>query len=292
MNPDKIVPSEPNNLSEIRECLERSGYLLESRLVRSLTDSGYFVEPNQALRDPRTGKSREIDLVAELFRYNPDHQGVHVWTKFIIEALSNKHPFVLITPRPYTPGADFESYLTFSFTPDPSPFMDRLDVYEAKHANWDNLFSQYCVITPKKGERRELMASHPEDVYSTLLKLSEYVENDFSEWRSSLLSARDKFWRLKFWHPLLVLSGQLVTVTLGDDDQPQIQEAGIGRLEFNWHAGEDRRTTIIEVVTENFFLKRLNMVVTKDGELEQALVDIKKETPSEKKSVKSAKPLR
>lgn len=270
------MPEEQPHLNEIRECLERSGYLLESRLVRSLTDSGYFVEPNQVLRDPRTGKSREIDLIAELYRYDPTRKGIHVWTTFVIEALSNKFPFVLLTPRPYTPGADFESYLTFSFTPDPNPFMDELDVYEAKKANWDNLFSQYCVLTQKKGDRKEFMASHPDDLYGSLLKLAEYVENDFSEWRASLASAKDKYWRLKFWHPVLVLSGQLVTVTLGKDGQPLLQESEIGRLEFNWHAGDERRTTIIEVVAEQFFLKRLNAVAAKDEEIEGILANIKK----------------
>lgn len=82
-------------LDEVRQCLERSGYLLESRLVRSLTSHGYFVEPNQVVRDRRTGKTREIDLIAEYFNYHPERRKVAVKTFFVVEAINNRFPFVL-----------------------------------------------------------------------------------------------------------------------------------------------------------------------------------------------------
>jgi hypothetical protein len=74
-------------MNEVLECLERSGYLLESKIVRALTDQGYFVEPNQVVRDPRTGKSREIDLIAEYYEWQPDHQGLCVKTNFVVEII-------------------------------------------------------------------------------------------------------------------------------------------------------------------------------------------------------------
>ena len=80
---------------------------MESRLVRSLTEQGYFVEPNQVLRDPRTGKSREIDLVTEYYSYNSERPKVCVKTHFVVEAINNRFPFVLTTERPYTPNARF-----------------------------------------------------------------------------------------------------------------------------------------------------------------------------------------
>ena len=113
--------------------------MLESRLVRSLTDQGYFVEPNQVLRDPRTGKSREIDLVAEYYSYNRVRRNVCVKTHFVVEAINNRFPFVLTTERPSTPNADFESYIKFAATPEPNPFIGELDLYEEKQADWENL---------------------------------------------------------------------------------------------------------------------------------------------------------
>lgn len=262
------MSSEHISLEKIGECLDRSGYLLESRLVRSLTDQGYFVEPNQIVRDRRTGKGREIDLVAEYFRYNPKRPKTCVKTYFVVEAINNKFPFVLLTERPNSPGADFENYIKFICTPEPNPFTAHLDIYENKGADWKNLFSQYCVITEKGSGKKELMATHPDDVYSSLLKLSEYVEDQIYSWTTGDLLERTEFWRMFFWQPMLVLSGQLVSAHLLENGTTQLRETTMGRLEFNWHDDDQHRTTVIEVLTEEYFLKRLTIMIEKDDELE------------------------
>jgi hypothetical protein len=265
-----ILQSDRVTLDEVRECLERSGYLLESRLVRSLTSEGYFVEPNQVIRDRRTGKAREIDLIAEYFNYHPERQKVAVKTYFVVEAINNRFPFVLLTERPYTPSADFESYIKFACTPEPNPFTNAFDVYEEKGADWNSLFSQYCVITTKRGDK-ELMATHPHDVYGSLLKLAEYVEDEIEVWASREGVEYDQYWRMFFWQPMLVLSGQLLSAYFQEDGAMELRETSIGRLEFNWHAEDENRTTVIEILTEECFLKRLTAVVQKDDELEGKL---------------------
>lgn len=155
MDPDKP------DLVEMRECLERSGYLLESRIVRNLVDIGLFVEPNQVILDPRTGKSRELDVVAQAWRYDPEHPGVCVSSHFVLEVLNNPYPLILLTERPSTPNEDFESYVKYIETPDPSPFATRIDVLTERTPDRRLLFAQYCGLTPKKGGERQLMASHP-----------------------------------------------------------------------------------------------------------------------------------
>lgn len=258
---------------EIEECLNRSGYLMESRLVRALDDQGYFVEPNRSTRDPRTGKSREIDLVAEYHDWNSAHEGVAVRTTFVIEAVNNRYPFVLLTERPSSPNADFESYIKFIYTPEPNPFIEHLDLYEEKTANWKNLFSQYCVLT-RKTNAQELMASHPDDVYGSLLKLAEYVEDEIARWSSE---ETNPYWRLFFWQPMLVVGGQLVTIKVREDGAVRVNDTEFGRLEFNWHASDEPRTTVIEVVGEQFFLNRLAVVRAKDRELETKLHELRLE---------------
>lgn len=257
---------------EIEECLNRSGYLMESRLVRALDDQGYFVEPNLSTCDPRTGKSREIDLVAEYFDWNRAHEGVAVRTTFVVEAINNRYPFVLLTERPSSPNADFESYIKFIYRPEPNPFMEHLDLYEEKAANWDNLFSQWCVLT-KKANSGELMASHPDEVYGSLLKLAEYVEDAIARWKS--VEETNPYWRLFFWQPMLVVSGQLVTVKVRDNRAIQVHDTEFGRLEFTWHSRDEPRTTVIEMVDEQFFLNRLAEVRAKDRALETKLHDLR-----------------
>jgi hypothetical protein len=264
------IEKEKISFEEIEQCLRRSGYLMESRMVSALSRAGYFVEPNQSIRDPRTGKSREIDLLAEYHNREAGHENVAVKTTLVIEAINNRYPFVLLTERPPTPGADFESYIKFIYTPEPNPFMDQLHLYDDLDT-WTDLFSQYCGLT-KKNSNAELLASHSDDVYASLLKMSEFVEEAIGRWLSH--EEEHSYWRLFFWQPMLVLGGDLVTVTLDKNGIPKISEAQFGRLEFNWHSDDQPRTTVVEVVTENFLLQRLAAVQAKDAQLEGKIHEI------------------
>lgn len=264
-----MSPEVPISTDEVRACLQRSGYLMGSRLVRSLSDAQFFVEPNVAHKDPRTGKAREIDLVAEdASGYR--RSGVCVKTTFVIEAINNRYPVVLLTERPYTPNADFESYIKFGSTPDPCPFLSKFHVYEEKNADWDNLFSQYCAVT-KKTDEDEFMASHSDDMFASLLKLAEYTQGELTEFEEWTSKEEGVFWRLFLWQPMLVVSGQLMVAKVGDNGAVQLQEVPLARLEFNWHDSEEKKTTVIEVIREDFLLERLEAVRSQDSEIESRM---------------------
>lgn len=239
---------------------------MESRLVRALSDADFFVEPNVAHKDPRTGKSRELDLIAEdagsLY-----HPKTRVRTTFLVEAVNNRYPFVLLTERPSTPNADWESYIKYAYSPDTNPFVEKLDIYEMKNANCENLFSQYCVLS-KKTAKDVFMASHPDDVYGSLLKLAEYTEDQRADFEVRVSSTSQEYWRLFFWQPMLVVSGQLVAARMTDGRSVELSEVQSARLEFNWHAQEERRTTVIEVVQGESFMERVESIRQQDNSLE------------------------
>jgi hypothetical protein len=141
------APSKDEMLSYV----QRSGCLLEGRLVKSLNALGLFVEPNQVLLDERTGESREIDLVAEAYRPKPERPKVCAKITLIIEAINNLYPVVLLTPRVWTPNSRFEDYLQYKVTPSEEcerhPFREQIDPLEMRGThNWQ-LFSQYCAFT-------------------------------------------------------------------------------------------------------------------------------------------------
>src|SRR5258708_3771634 len=100
-----MTPS-PDLRDEIADCLRRSGYLLESRVVSALATARFFVEPNAAVLDPRSGKSREIDLLAEYYDYDPDRPKISVLSRFAIEAINNSLPIVLLSPYPGSPNVE------------------------------------------------------------------------------------------------------------------------------------------------------------------------------------------
>ena len=55
---DRISPE------EMTDALNRSGYLLETRVEDALVEAAFTVEANTCYPDPLTGKSRELDIYA------------------------------------------------------------------------------------------------------------------------------------------------------------------------------------------------------------------------------------
>jgi len=255
---------------EILQCLERSGYLLESLIVRELVNQGYFVEPNQVVLDPRTGKSRELDMVAEYFSFEPSHKDTCVKTYFVAEVINNKFPVVLLTRRPSTPNSIFESYVKYGCTPEQNDFYVHLDYLADRSPPEERLFAQYCSLTSKKGSASELMASHSEDMYASLLKIAEYVEHQL-EGFADFPDGSNAFWRIFFWHPMLVLGGQLFTVEDSDASAIGLSEASSAFLEFNWHQEGEPRTTVVEVITVTALYERMGAIVSYDEALEVKL---------------------
>ena len=119
------------------------------------------------------------------------------------------------------------------------------------------------------------MASHPEDIYSSLLKLAEYTETHLTEFLEWTNQDSDKYWRLFFWQPMLVVSGQLMTAKFSTDGSLQLHEVTLARLEFNWHDAESRRTTVVEVVREDFLMERVEAIRTQDDDIEHRMADFR-----------------
>ena len=90
--------------NKMQAALIRSGSVMEFRIVSMLADSGFFVQPNQTVADPKTGKTREIDFIAE--EYDPDEleavikQRVSVLVRFVCEAKNDASSVVVLTKVP------------------------------------------------------------------------------------------------------------------------------------------------------------------------------------------------
>lgn len=255
-------------LVEIVQCLTRSGYYMEARIITLLGQEGYFVEASPPFLDPRTGKTRELDFIAERYdwEWGKHHRGVSIKTNFVAEAVNNRFPFVLMTPTPYSPTANDEDYTKYIITPPGGkPFLDELNdfLFTERCPAKETLFSQFAEITRKNG-RAELMASHGDGTYQSLLKLSEYIEGRVSELDEALES--DRFWRLHFWRPMLILGGKLV-VQEARPDELKLRYADFAQLVFNWHDHERPRSTVIDVVTEDYLLTHMTTICDRDTEV-------------------------
>lgn len=254
---------------EILDCLLRSGYLLESRLVNALNEAGYFVDPNQTICDKNTGKSREIDILAE----GPSsikYKDTNVRSFFVIEATNNLYPVVLTTLLDSEPRGHIELYNQCWYS-----LSDDADhkIYPPERVESENiqLYCQYCAITRKKN--KELMASHSEDLYSSITKMVQYCERDINEWRERKL--KQQYWEVLFWRPILVFQNDILVTNQSGNSQVELLDVDSARLKFNYHEDDQQVSMIIDLVKENQLLKHLKMIANQDKRLLDELVSFR-----------------
>ena len=238
--------------SMMSEALLRSGYVMESRIVHSLVKSGFFIEPNQRMVDPSTGKSREIDLVAEL--WDSIHESLHSGMKasvnvhFVCEAKNNPYPIVLLTELPFSPNLEtwnslYEGRTGFFRHEHPEPsFFDFLTQDQKQ-------YTQYCSFKPKKnGKNPKWLAWHPDDFHDDLEKIVTYCRLEAKQ----IEEFNDDYHRLFLYLPVVILAGNLYVA------QSQVSTVSLSRVDygihmhFGIHEGSQSLSLVLFVTEENY----------------------------------------
>ena len=246
--------------SMMSEALLRSGYLMESRIVHALVKNGFFVEPNQRIKDPTTGKSREIDLIAELWDFSRTDSDldtkVSVNVHFVCEAKNNPFPIVLLTELPNSPNLETWDSLYEGTTgifrhtrPEPS-FFDFL-MEEQKP------YTQYCSFKPKKnGKESEWLAWHPEDFHDDLEKIVTYCRSE----AKLIEDFEDNYHRLFLYIPVVILASDLYVA------KPQDTTVALSKVNYGLHMHfgideEVQRLSLVLFVTEENYLTLFNKII-------------------------------
>jgi len=217
----------------------RSGYMMESRIIRKLVQKSFFVEPNQRILDPRTGKTREIDLIAQLWNYDykmtAAKSKVSVLVNFVCEAKNNPCPIVLLTELPLSPGLEPWELLHEGKT---GLFADEnLDTsfFDFFYTSDHKVYTQYCSFKPKKSANEpEWMAWHPDDFYDDLEKIISCCRDQAIQENA----LTDDYHRLHLYLPVVILGGDLFiaepmqeTVSLRKVDVARLMYFGVQREE-------------------------------------------------------------
>ena len=243
--------------------------------MEALDTLGLFVESSAAYLDKSTGVSREIDIVAETFRYNKSRSKVCVKTVFVIEAVNNALPAVLLTPSRWTPNLVEDDYIPYCITPTEDtanhPFVNELSLPEEKAKSRQEVFSQFCGFTKKKGGG-DLMASHPEDLYGSIRKAVEYALTLRAETSKWMETSSDDYHRIFQWRPVMVFGGG-VYVLRGETLVP----AKHAHLLFNFHFEQAPRSVLVDFVTESQLPIFVTQVDKEDDMLELRLHNLRKE---------------
>ncbi len=257
--------------SKMSQALLRSGYVMESRIVYTLVKNGFFVEPNQRIVDPTTGKSREIDLEAELWESSRKESHIDakvaVVVRFVCEAKNNPYPIVLLTELPWSPNLETWNSLYEGRTGffrhevlEPS-FFDFL--MEGKEP-----YTQYCSFKPKKnGKESEWLAWHPEDFHDDLEKIVTCCRSE----AKSIEELNDDYHRLFVYMPVVILAGELY-VAKPQGDTVTLSKADYGlHMHFSIYEGVQALSLVL-FVTEESYLAIFDKMVRFGQNIEAAAV--------------------
>jgi len=269
MSPLK-VEAEKIALMDARRALLRSGYLLEHRLEAVLLDRGYYVEANEAYPDPDTGKSRELDIYGMQALKAGRGEFDFVFTVLLAECVNNPQPLAFITKEPLLGFLHHED-VALAGLPVKVPesrktwrsLADYLGMDKYHHYCKGRIATQYCSFVLKKKQPAEWMATHEDSHFDAFRKLSAavdyYSRKHFESWRIG----KREYINLEFYYPVLVVQGDLMDVRQNKKSL-RISKAEHIQYRMSTLVGKEQRTHQIDVVTERFFSKYLDIL---DSEL-------------------------
>lgn len=235
------------------EALTRSGYLLEAEIAKELTNLGFFVETNQVIQDPLTGKSREIDITAEYWRHDPKRSSkVSAKIEYIFEVKNNPFPLVLLNEFEFSPRVEswlgLREVITNPTNASYDGFHDFWEPLIEKRKN--KIFCQYCSFQRKK-QNDDLMALHPDVVHTGIAKIIQYSDEcveAWEDWQSEESDREDRFMRHWLFLPILLLNDDLYE--LRDDTLEKVDHS---ILLVNYHYKGEPRIAFVYVVTKKGF---------------------------------------
>lgn len=275
------------NQEEIIESLKSSGYFLESRILEKLSVQKYQNFPNQTYPDPITNKSREIDIISNGPRITENlklNDFLHFEFRYdlVIECINNIQPVAFFKRPDKDPYSIFGKFYyeksereciepNIGDTPE-HEFHNFTTISKEFHYNLMPKNSQYCSFSPKKGNPKEWMASHPDALHDTFGKLNDYIKHsmkDYQKWIKKSNWKKDVFIIIKF--PILILQNDLIEVS---------EKRGMITIEKKNHLifdskkySDDKEGFLIDIITENYLPEYLNLVNNSMIKLKNVIVE-------------------
>lgn len=258
--PQKITPD------QMREAINRSGYLIEQRSKTALEEHGYYVETNRSYADPETDKSREYDVFAikftPLFRSDPGGLASVV----ICECMNNAQPVVFFgDDRPIT--LMFHERVKASGIPvvvwDHGSYVSLSHFYRFEtlyHQCRERVAKQYCSFARSK--EGVWLAKHPDEQHQTFTALVAGADAAACEHYRNLeppAPGEGRATNLQIYYPLLVLQGDLYTAHQTGDGPKLLEDKHVQYLHQYCVKGKPE-TYQIDIIQESYLRAYLELV--------------------------------
>jgi len=254
---------------EMKDAIERSGYLLEQRLESILIEEGYFVQMNPAFPDSETGKSREIDVSA-LSAIQVYRKGYNfVFPTLLCECENNSQPIVFFTkesPISFLHHQEVKvsgipvklwqenGYISLS---------EFIGMERFHHYCKGAIATQYCTYQLKK-DKSSWIAFHSEeqhDTFSSLIKALEYeIAKHFEDWGLPKKATKEEV-NIQIYYPLVILQGSLYSASLGNNRLTLRKSKHVQfRKEFFLPRSNKVETYQIDVISEEYLRNYLKII--------------------------------
>ena len=221
--PDKMISDE-----DVRKALERSGYLLEYRLVTLLRERKYWVRANSAVPDPYTSKWRELDLrtVKKVTRHAEEF-GCFIFGEILVECANNPQPIAFMTRKAedsilYREDVKLSGYPLYVLTGTVreywSPLHSYLSFQNFHHYCNGWVATQWCSFQERKDgkskpkDERQWMAFHRDQDHEVFRKLCFAVDHFMNEHYSRLTFEDEEPVDIAVFFPVMVVQGRLLDV--------------------------------------------------------------------------------
>lgn len=251
---------------QIRDAVQRSGYLLEYRVEQVLGRHAYAVEANEAYPDPITGKSRELDISAiSPEPITSDYRNT-IWPRLLIECVNNPQPIGFFTKVAGAPTAHIYD-IKFSGLPvkikkgkNWTKLSDFLDMESYHHYCKSRIATQYCSFTAKKGSSPVAwLAQHEEMHFDSFNKLCFALNHDMDEHYSHAQLRGKETINVQIYYPILVVSGEIIEIMPTRKEIKLLVAHHVHYIQSYITRGKVQRYHI-DVVTEKYLPRLLRLI--------------------------------
>jgi hypothetical protein len=265
---------------QMKEAIQRSGYLLEQRIEPIIAGSGYYVETNPIFKDAETGKSREIDVRALTAVSVYKKAGDFIFPMLLCECENNSHPLVFFARK---------SMLSFNYCDDiavsgiPAKFWDndgyvslpyftRMEKFH--HYCKGDIATQYCSFQLKK-DKSSWIAVHNEEQHDTLnalVKAIDYeVDDHFRGWYLPDQIDEEHI-NIQIYYPLLILQGDLYSAHLKNTRLVLKKARHVQcRKQYFSSFKNEVQTYQIDVIVEDYLSRYLEIIEAETEKIKQVL---------------------
>jgi len=243
------------------DALHRSGYLLETRMAKTLDQFASHLSVNVVFADPETGQSRELDAYCFRAQTGSRYEFFTASAHVLIECINNPQPIAFfsngLSARTYPVTAARPMWLGLY------PIEETIGLEDFHHCFRQGFANNYCTFVEKKS--REWMATHADEQHSeftTLAMLAQLTREKQLQVLEDYSRPQDaaEFCGIELIYPLLVAEGSLFNVRQNAKGAVRLESVNhVTYLKRLMWRGV-RRYCPIDVITETFLPRFLRMI--------------------------------